>query len=75
MVAAAAPGPPAAAQMVRHVSSSCSLADAAPRSQEREQLRAMEAAVKQLLVNVGEDPLREGLVDTPRVSRIGRWRG
>lgn len=52
--------------MVRHVDSNCSLADAAPGSHEEEQLRAMEAAVKQLLVNVGEDPLREGLVDTPR---------
>ncbi|PRW45523.1 GTP cyclohydrolase I [Chlorella sorokiniana] len=52
--------------MVRHIDSTCSLADAAPGSAEEEQLRAMEAAVKQLLVNVGEDPLREGLVDTPR---------
>lgn len=54
--------------MVRHIDSTCSLADAAPGSQEEAQLQNMEAAVKQLLVNVGEDPLREGLVDTPRVS-------
>lgn len=52
--------------MVRHVDSTCSLSDAAPGAEE--QLRNMEAAVKQLLVNVGEDPMREGLVDTPRVS-------
>ena len=54
--------------MVRHIDSTCSLADAAPGSQEEAQLATMEAAVKQLLVNVGEDPTREGLVDTPRVS-------
>jgi len=32
-------------------------------------LAGMEAAVHQLLLGVGEDPEREGLVDTPRVSR------
>lgn len=32
----------------------------------------MQAAVHQLLVGVGEDPEREGLVDTPRVRRPGR---
>jgi GTP cyclohydrolase I len=32
------------------------------------ELARMEAAVQQLLLGVGEDPSREGLVDTPRVS-------
>ena len=32
-----------------------------------EQLAGMEHAVHQLLLGVGEDPAREGLVDTPRV--------
>ena len=35
-------------------------------------LAAMEAAVGQLLVGVGEDPAREGLIDTPRVSGDAR---
>mgnify|MGYP001810681669 CR=1 FL=1 len=31
----------------------------------------MQTAVRQLLLGVGEDPEREGLMDTPRVSRDG----
>jgi GTP cyclohydrolase I len=34
------------------------------------ELERMEAAVQQLLVGVGEDPAREGLIDTPRVSAL-----
>ena len=38
-------------------------------------LGRMEGAVTQLLLGVGEDPAREGLVDTPRVRDwpAGKW--
>ena len=38
-----------------------------PAEPQAEQLAGMEHAVHQLLLGVGEDPAREGLVDTPRV--------
>ena len=49
-----------------------SLADLPAASEGREEeLEHMASAVHQLLVGVGEDPAREGLVDTPRVSCCG----
>ncbi len=50
-----------------HCDSVASLPGAAEGLEEQE-LARMQAAVHQLLVGVGEDPEREGLVDTPRVS-------
>lgn len=53
-----------------------SLADLPAASEGREEeLEHMASAVHQLLVGVGEDPAREGLVDTPRVSCCGGSRG
>ena len=37
-------------------------------------LRAMQGCVRTLLKGVGEDPDREGLRDTPKVSSVGWWR-
>ena len=37
---------------------------------QEEQLKRMEGAVHQLLLGVGEDPAREGLLDTPRVRGV-----
>lgn len=53
-----------------HCDSVASLPGAAEGLEEQE-LARMQAAVHQLLVGVGEDPEREGLVDTPRVRGPG----
>ena len=55
--------------VVQHLCHCSSLVDLPAASEGREQeLAHMASAVHQLLVGVGEDPAREGLVDTPRVS-------
>lgn len=51
-------------QPLCHCSSKLELQEVA----EGRDLASMEQAVQQLLVGVGEDPAREGLIDTPRVS-------